>query len=98
MSIVSNENNGYRRTGLAVALGEMVANRRCKRGLSILEMSVRTRLHPSILELIESGDVMPRFDDVELLARALGHSSAAPLLKNAWLAEDVSVVLEGVAP
>ena len=93
---IENDNGIGRRNMLAVALGEVVAQRRSKRGWSIAELAYRTRLHPAILELVESGDVMPHSDDLALIARAFGHSSEAPFLKSAWLLADVTAVVEGV--
>lgn len=76
---------------LHVMLATILKTRRLEKNLSTLEVSVRTRLDPSLISRYENGNRMPTRDHVVRLAHALTLEEQHLLV--AWLSEKLKKVL-----
>ena len=80
-------------SAFAVALASVIRGARQRCNLTIADVALRTGLVTDVVELIESGDVVPHFCDVERIARTYGHTGAAGFLRGAWAREDLAEML-----
>lgn len=74
-----------------VMLAGILKTRRLEKNLSTLDVSVRTRLDPSLVSRYENGNRVPTRDHVLRLARALGFDEQVLLV--AWLSEKLKKLL-----
>ncbi|MHB1278042.1 MAG: helix-turn-helix domain-containing protein [Bacteroidia bacterium] len=76
---------------LYVMLAGILKTRRLEKNLSTLDLSVRTRLDPSLISRYENGNRLPTRDHVLRLAQALDMDQQLVLV--AWLSEKLKKVL-----